>query len=234
MSAFWGELLGTALLMFMGSSVVANSSLNKTKGKNAGLLVITLGWAIAVAIPIFIFNPICGAHFNPAVTLGKAVIGAFPWQMVPAYIVAQLIGAILGTTLMYIHFLPHWKETHDKEAKFSCFSTSPAIRSTGSNFISEFLATFVLLFMLLGIDNTEIPAFLSPIVVGLVILLIGMTLGGTTGYAINPARDLGPRIAHTFLPIPDKGSSHWEYAWIPVLGPICGGITGAVVYSLIF
>ena len=234
MSTFLAEFLGTALLILLGNGVVANVCLNKSKGNNSGWMVIATGWALAVAIPVFIFGPISGAHFNPAVTLANASIGNFAWADVPMYIIAQMLGAILGACLVYLHYLPHWKETTDKDTKLGCFATGPAIDHTAGNFISEFLGTFVLVFALLGIGNTAMVDGLAPIVVGLVIWVIGLTLGGPTGYAINPARDLGPRIAHAFLPIPDKGDSNWKYAWIPVVAPIAGGIVAALVFNLIF
>ena len=234
MSTFLAELLGTALLILLGNGVVANVCLNKSKGNGSGWIVIATGWALAVAIPVFIFGPISGGHFNPAVTLANASIGNFAWADVPMYILAQLLGAILGACLVFLHYLPHWKETPDHETKLGCFATIPAIDSTTGNFISEFIGTFVLVFALLGIGNTTMVDGLSPIVVGLVIWVIGLTLGGPTGYAIKPARDLGPRITHAFLPIPNKGKSNWKYAWIPVVAPILGGIVAAVVFNCIF
>lgn len=233
MSPFLSELLGTMFLILLGNGVVANVVLKKTKGNNSGWIVIAIGWALAVAIPVFIFGPIGGAHFNPAVTLGLACIGRFAWADVPLYIVSQMIGAILGSVLVYLQYLPHWEDT-DAESQLGCFSTGPAIKSTPANFISEFIGTFVLVFAILGVGNTEAMSGLAPMIVGLIILSIGVSLGGTTGYAINPARDLGPRIAHALLPIPNKGTSHWEYAWLPVLAPICGGIVAALVFNMIF
>ena len=234
MSTFLAELLGTMLLILLGNGVVANVSLNKSKGQGGGWMVIATGWALAVAIPVFIFGPISGAHFNPAVTLGMAAIGKFAWADVPLYILAQMLGAIIGACLVYLHYLPHWKETTDPGAKLGCFATGPAVKSTVGNFISEFIGTFVLVFAILGVGNTEMVAGLGPIVTGLIIWVIGLTLGGPTGYAINPARDLGPRIAHAILPIAGKGDSDWGYAWIPVVAPICGGIIAALCFSLIF
>lgn len=234
MSTFLAELLGTMILILLGNGVVANVCLKKSKANGGGWMVIATGWALAVAVPVFIFGPISGAHFNPAVTIANAAIGNFAWSDVPMYIIAQMIGAILGGCLVYLHYLPHWKETEDKDTKLACFATGPAIPSTLGNFISEFIGTFVLIFALLGIGNTPMVDGLSPIVVGLVIWVIGLTLGGTTGYAINPARDLGPRIAHALLPIPGKGDSNWKYAWIPVVAPIIGGVVAAVVFSIIF
>lgn len=234
MSTFLAELLGTMILILLGNGVVANVCLKKSKANGGGWMVIATGWALAVAVPVFIFGPISGAHFNPAVTIANAAIGNFAWADVPMYIIAQMIGAILGGCLVFLHYLPHWKETEDKDAKLACFATGPAIPSTLGNFISEFIGTFVLIFALLGIGNTPMVDGLSPIVVGLVIWVIGLTLGGTTGYAINPARDLGPRIAHALLPIPGKGDSNWKYAWIPVVAPIMGGVIAAVIFSIIF
>lgn len=234
MSTFLAEVLGTMILVLLGNGVVANVCLNKTKGNNGGWIVISWGWALAVVIPVFIFGPISGAHFNPAVTIANACIGNFAWADVPLYIVAQMLGAIAGACLVFLHYLPHWKETKEAGAKLACFSTGPAIPSTVGNFISEFIGTFVLVFALLGISNTTMVDGLAPIVVGLVILVIGLTLGGTTGYAINPARDLGPRIAHAFLPIENKDDSNWKYAWIPVVAPICGGVVAALTFAAIF
>jgi glycerol uptake facilitator len=234
MSTFMAELLGTLILVLLGDGVVANVVLNKTKGNNSGWIVITTGWALAVAIPVFIFGTISGAHFNPAVTLGLAAIGKFQWSEVPLYIVAQMIGAILGAVLVWLHYKPHFDETKDKGAKLAVFSTAPAIRDTTSNMIGEFIGTFILVFGILGVANTPMANGLAPIVVGLIVFVIGLTLGGTTGYAINPARDLGPRIAHFILPIKDKGDSDWGYAWIPVVMPILGGIVAAVVFNMIF
>nr|WP_330373643.1 MIP/aquaporin family protein [Niameybacter massiliensis] len=234
MSTFFAELLGTMILILLGNGVVANVNLNKSKGKGGGWIVVATGWALAVAIPVYIFGPISGAHFNPAVTIANAAIGNFAWADVPMYIIAQMIGAIIGACLVFLHYLPHWKETEDKATKLACFATGPAIPSTIGNFISEFIGTFILVFALLGIGNTVMVDGLSPMVVGLVIWVIGLTLGGPTGYAINPARDLGPRIAHALLPIPGKGDSDWKYAWIPVVAPIAGGVVAALIFAAIF
>ena len=234
MSHFLAEFLGTALLILLGDGVVGAVVLNKTKAQNSGWIVITWAWALAVGISVYIFGPASGAHFNPAVTLGLATIGSFPWSEVPIYIIAQMLGAFLGAVLVWLHYLPHWAETEDKGAKLAVFCTGPAIRNTPANFISEFIGTFVLVFAILGIGNTKMVDGLAPFVVALVILVIGLSLGSTTGYAINPARDLGPRIAHFLLPIPGKGDSDWKYAWIPVVAPICGGIVAALTFAAIF
>ena len=234
MSTFLAELFGTMFLILLGNGVVANVSLKKSKGNGGGWIVIATGWALAVAIPVFIFGPTSDAHFNPAVTIANACIGNFAWANVPMYLLAQMIGAIIGACLVYLHYLPHWKETTEEGAKLGCFATGPAINSPVANFISEFIGTFFLIFALLGIANTDMVAGLSPVVVGLVIWVIGLTLGGPTGYAINPARDLGPRIAHAFLPFENKDDSNWGYAWIPVVAPIVGGICGALFYAALF
>lgn len=234
MTNFLAEMLGTMILIILGDGVVANVVLNKTKAQNSGWIVITSGWALGVTIPVFIFGTTSGAHFNPAVTLGLAAIGKFSWASVPSYLTAQFIGGFLGAVIVWGFYRPHFKETEDQGAKLGVFCTGPAIRDTFSNFICEFIGTFILVFAILGIGNTHMVDGLAPIVVGLIVWAIGITLGGTTGYAINPARDLGPRIAHYILPIHGKGHSDWGYAWIPVIAPITGGIVAAVFYSIIF
>ncbi len=233
MEQYIGEFLGTMLLILLGDGVVANVVLNKTKGNNSGWIVITTGWALAVAVPVFIFGPITGAHFNPVVTIVQVILGNMVVGEAIGYIAAQMLGAIVGATLVYIAYKPHFDETEDKGAKLAVFATAPGIRSTASNFIGEFIGTFVLIFALLSISNTEMGPGIAPIAVGMVIWVIGLCLGGNTGYAINPARDLGPRIAHAFLPIKGKGDSDWGYAWIPVIAPIVGGICGGLVYMLL-
>ncbi len=234
MSAYLAEFLGTAILILLGDGVVANVVLNKTKGNNSGWVVISIGWALAVAIPVFIFGPISGGSFNPALTLAFAVIGKFSWAQVPGYIIAQVLGGIVGGCLVYLYYKNHFDVTDDADAKRGVFCTAPAIKDTFENFVSEFIGTFILVFSILGFANTKLAPGLSGFVVGGIILVIGLCLGGTTGYAINPARDLGPRIAHAILPIKNKQGSDWGYAWIPVVGPICGGIVAAVFFKLIF
>ncbi|NOH15686.1 MIP/aquaporin family protein [Clostridium cochlearium] len=234
MSTFMAELLGTMLLILLGDGVVANVVLKKSKGENAGWIVITTGWAIAVAIPVYIFGPISGAHFNPAVTIAFASIGQFSWADVPMYIIAQLIGAIIGAFLVWITYLSHWEATEDPAAKLGVFCTAPAIRDNTSNLIAEIVGTFFLVFGILGVANTKMVDGLAPLVVGLIILAAGLSLGGPTGYAINPARDLGPRIAHAILPIKGKGDSDWGYSWIPIVGPIIGGLIAAIFFNAIF
>ncbi|WP_284139026.1 MULTISPECIES: MIP/aquaporin family protein [unclassified Virgibacillus] len=234
MSEFLAEMIGTMVLIIFGAGVVAGVVLKNSKAEGAGWVVITIGWGLAVAMGVYAVGSISGAHINPAVTIGFAVAGEFPWEKVPLYIVAQMIGAMLGAGIAFINYLPHWKKTKDKAAKLAVFSTAPAVRSPFSNFISEMVGTFVLLMGLMFIGANEFTEGLNPLIVGLLIVAIGMSLGGATGYAINPARDLGPRIAHALLPIPGKGDSDWGYAWIPVVGPIFGGIYGALFYQALF
>lgn len=229
MSKYLAEFLGTMFLIFLGDGVCANATLNKSKGQNSGWIVITTAWALAVGIPALIFGPSSGAHFNPALTIALSVVGKFPSAYVPGYILAQMTGAIVGAILVWLAYLPHWKETPDKAAKLGIFCTVPAIRNYPSNFLTEVLATFVLVFGILGIGAQKGVAVASALVVGGLIWLLGLSLGGPTGYAINPARDLGPRIAHAILPIPGKGDSDWTYSWIPVFGPIVGAILGALL-----
>lgn len=234
MSEFLGELIGTMILIILGVGVVGGVVLKKTKAEDSGWIVITVGWGLAVAMGVYAVGNISGAHINPAVTLGFAAAGEFPWEKVPLYISAQLIGGIIGAAIAYLNYLPHWKATEDQATKLGVFATSPAIRSPFSNFLSEMVGTFVLLMGLMFIGANEFTEGLNPLIVGLLIVAIGVSLGGATGYAINPARDLGPRIAHALLPIPGKGDSDWGYAWIPVLGPITGGVYGAVFYQAFF
>lgn len=234
MSAFMGELVGTMILIVLGAGVIAGVLLKKSKAEGAGWFVITAAWGLGVAMGVYAVGNVSGAHLNPAVTIGFASIGEFPWADVPMYILAQMLGAIIGAVIIYFHYLPHWKETEDEDAKLSVFATIPAIRHPLSNLTSEIIGTFVLVLGLLAIGANEFTEGLNPLIVGALILAIGLSLGGTTGYAINPARDLGPRIAHFFLPIPGKGKSDWRYAWIPFFGPIIGGTFGALFYQQIF
>ncbi len=234
MSNFLAELIGTMLLVVLGNGAVATVVLNKTKGQNSGWIVITAGWGIAVAMAVYLVGSVSGAHINPAVTIGLAVIGKFPWASVPTYVLAQLIGGFLGGIIVWLHFLPHWAETEDPGLKLAVFSTGPAIRNLGANLLSEIIGTFVLVVGILGILANNPVAGLTPLLIGFLVWGIGISLGTTTGYAINPARDLGPRIAHFVLPIPGKGDSDWGYAWVPVVGPIIGGALGALFYASVF
>jgi len=247
MHNFLAELIGTMILVLLGDGVVANVVLNKTKGQNSGWIVITMGWGVGVAIAVYAVGRISGAHLNPAVTIAMATIGSFPWAQVPGYIAAQMIGAFLGAVLVWLAYLPHWRETADPGSKLGVFSTRPAIHSAAANMICEIIGTAVLLFGILAIaanaQGVSKPGEvdlswvfsrgLQPLLVGVLILGIGLSLGGPTGYSLNPARDLGPRLAHAVLPIPGKGDSEWGYSWIPILGPIVGGVAGAGLYALV-
>lgn len=239
-SPFMGELLGTMVLVILGDGVVANALLNKSKGEGSGWMVITTGWAFAVMAGVFVSTAAgsAAAHINPAVTIGFALAGKTGggfegWSSVLPFIAAQLIGAFLGAVIVWLAYMPHWRETKDAGAKLGVFSTGPAIRATGPNIITEVIGTFVLLLGVAAIfsanNDAGISAGLGPFLVGALVWGIGLSLGGPTGYAINPARDLGPRIAHQILPIAGKGDSDWGYAWIPVVAPIIGGILAGIV-----
>jgi glycerol uptake facilitator protein len=227
--------------MLLGNGVVANVVLTGTKGNNGGWIVITTGWALAVFVGVVIAGPYSGAHLNPAVTLALAIAGKFSWAKVGPYMLAQLIGAMLGSLLVWLVYKDHYKVTDDPLLKRATFCTSPAIRNKASNLASEILGTFVLLFVIFYFTNAEISANKTPIGLGslgaipvaFLVWAIGLSLGGTTGYAINPVRDLGPRIMHALLPIPQKGSSDWGYSWVPVAGPLIGGGIAALIFLLI-
>lgn len=238
MSPFVAELVGTMLLIILGDGVVANVLLTRSKGNNGGWIVITAGWAFAVTLAVYTVNTFSGAHLNPAVTIGMAAIGKLPWASVATYVVAQMIGAFLGGVVVWLAYLAHWGITDDKGAKLGVFCTAPAIRKTVPNLITEIIGTFVLVLGVLAVlspknlvPNTGFDTAFAPCLVGVIVWAIGLSLGGPTGYAINPARDLGPRIAHFVLPIEGKGDSDWGYAWIPVVGPIVGGVLGALFYK---
>ena len=247
MQPLLAEALGTMILVLLGDGVVANVVLEKTKGQNSGWIVITIGWGVAVTIAVYAVGRISGAHLNPAVTIALAAIGSFPWAQVPGYIAAQMAGAFSGAVLVWLAYLPHWGETADPAAKLGVFCTSPAIRHGASNVISEVIGTAILLFGILAIAadaqslarpgqvdlSVVFSSGLQPLLVGVLVLGIGLSLGGPTGYAINPARDLGPRLAHAVLPIPGKGPSDLAYSWIPVVAPIAGGLIGAGLYVLV-
>ena len=247
MQTLIAEAIGTMLLVLLGDGVVANVVLNRTKGQNGGWIVITVGWGVAVAMAVYAVGRISGAHLNPAVTIGLALIGSFQWAEVPGYLVAQMVGGFVGAVLVWLAYLPHWKVTADPASKLGVFATGPAMRSPAANFITETIGTAVLLFGILAIAaNAQtlsrpgdvdlsfvFSRGLQPLLVGVLVLGIGLSLGGPTGYAINPARDLAPRLAHALLPIPGKGSSDWEYSWIPVIAPLVGGAIGAGTYFLI-
>jgi glycerol uptake facilitator protein len=234
MNPYLAEFFGTLLLILLGDGVVAGVVLKRTKSENAGWLTIVVAWGLAVTLAVFAVGAFSGAHLNPAVTIGLWIDGSFPSDQVPGYILAQMAGAFVGAIFMWLHYLPHWKETPDPAAKLAVFSTGPALRSTFANLISEIIGTAVLILGLLFLGGNEFSQGLKPIIVGLLIISIGLSLGGTTGFAINPARDLGPRLAHAILPIHGKGSSDWSYAWVPVVGPVIGAVVGAVVYNVLF
>ncbi|MBK5278224.1 MAG: aquaporin family protein [Bacteroidia bacterium] len=234
MSPYLAEFFGTMILIVLGNGVVAGVVLKGTKSENAGWLTICLAWGLAVTLAIYAVGSISGAHLNPAITLALAMTGSFPVNQVAGYILAQFAGAFVGAILVWLHYLPHWKNTPDPSAKLAVFATGPAIRNTLNNLISEVIATAVLVLAILFIGANKFTEGLNPLVVGLLIVSIGLSLGGTTGFAINPARDLGPRLAHFFLPIPGKRDSDWSYAWIPVVGPFIGGLLGALVYQFVF
>jgi glycerol uptake facilitator protein len=234
MQAYLGEFIGTMLLILLGDGVVAGVLLRNSKAENSGWIVITWGWAIAVAVAVYCVFQFSTAHINPAVTIGLASIGAFDWAQVPGYIIAQFLGAFVGAVLVWLSYLPHWEETADPGLKLGVFCTAPAIYNTPANIITEIVGTFVLVFGIAGILANDLATGLAPLLIGLLVLGIGLSLGGPTGYAINPARDLGPRIAHAVLPIAGKGGSDWGYSWIPVVGPIIGGILGAVTFNALF
>jgi len=241
MSANLAEMFGTMILVLLGDGVVANVVLKQTKGNNAGWIVITAGWGFAVAVAVYCVNSISGAHLNPAVTLGLAAIGKFSWALVPGYIAAQMAGGFLGGILVWLAYLPHWPATESAGDKLAVFSTGPAIRHTVGNVVCEVIGTAMLVMGILAIlspanlvPNSGFDKGLAPALVGLLVGSIGLSLGGPTGYSLNPARDLGPRIAHFVLPIPGKGDSDWGYAWIPVVGPIIGGVVGALVYKALW
>jgi len=236
MEIFIGELIGTMLLIVLGDGVVANVLLEKSKGQDSGWIVISTGWGFAVAIAVYVAGWASGAHINPAVTIGLAAIGKLPAAQVPVYLGAQLLGAFLGAVLVWLAYLPHWSQTADPGKKLAVFCTGPAIRRLPANFLCEVIGTAVLLIGVLGIlnDNNNIGSGVGPYAVGILVFSIGLSLGGPTGYAINPARDLAPRLAHALLPIAGKGGADWGYAWVPVLGPILGGLIGAFAYHALF
>lgn len=241
MSPFVAELVGTALLLLLGGGVVANVVLAGTKGHASGWLVICTGWGLAVTLAVYAVGTISGGHLNPAVTLAMLAIGRIDAAVAGSYLVAQMIGAFLGAVLVFLAYLPHWRATEDKAAKLGVFCTAPAIRHTPGNLAAEIIGTFVLVLGALALPRPEnldaatgFSTGIGPLLVGFIVFSVGLSLGGPTGYAINPARDLGPRIAHFLLPIPDKGGSGWDYAWIPVAGPIIGGILGALAFQALW
>ena len=232
-SIILGEIIGTAMLILLGDGVVAGVLLAKSKAQNAGWIVITAAWAMAVFCGVVVSAPMSGAHLNPAVTVGLAVAGSTPWDQVPIYIVSQFIGAFIGATLVAIFYWKHFEVTEDQGLKLAVFSTGPAIRNVPFNLIGEIVGTFVLVYVILNFGGNAAVTSIGALAVMVLVWSIGMSLGGTTGYAINPARDLGPRIIHQILPIPGKGQSDWGYSWIPVVGPIVGGVIAGGLWLVV-
>lgn len=241
MTPFIAEILGTMLLIIGGGGVVANVVLKETKGNNSGWIVITTGWALAVYVGVVVAGPYSGAHLNPAVSLALAIAGKFPWEQVPLFVLAQLLGAMLGALIVWLSYRDHFDATKDKGAKIAVFCTAPAIRNFKNNLISELVGTFVLIFTILYFTDAAITdtatvvglGSVGAIPVALLVWGIGLSLGGTTGYAINPARDLGPRIVHALLPLKEKDPSDWGYAWIPIVGPLLGASIAAFLMLLL-
>ncbi len=233
MNEIIAEIIGTFILILLGNGVNANVSLKKTFANSSGWIVIAFGWGIAVFVAVFIAGSVSGAHINPAVTVGLAVVGKFSWAKVPAYILAQMAGAFMGAFTTYVAYRPHFAATEDVDTKLGVFSTGPAIKGTFNNFMSEFIGTFTLVFAVFFLVSGEGLGSLSALPVGLLVVGIGLSLGGTTGYAINPARDLGPRIFHALAPMKNKRDSNWGYSWIPVIGPLAGAIAAGLLYIIV-
>jgi glycerol uptake facilitator protein len=250
MEIFTAEVIGTAILILLGDGVVAGVLLARSKAENAGWIVITFGWGMAVAMAVYAVAQFSGAHLNPAVTIGYALTDVTPWDDVPSYLAGEMVGAFLGAILVYLAYLPHWRVTEDPGLKLAVFCTAPAIRNKPANLLTEIIGTFMLLFGIFfivghftastsgALGETTLATALSgawtPLLVGLLVFVIGLSLGGPTGYAINPARDLAPRIAHAVLPIPGKRDPDWDYSWVPVVGPLIGGSLGAITYQALF
>ena len=234
MSPFLAEFIGTMFIILLGNGVVANVLLAKSKGQNGGWIVITFGWAIAVFVGVYSSATVSGAHLNPAISIGLAAIGKFEWALVPSYVLAQLLGAMTGSFLMWLAYKKHFDEVNDADAMMAIFCTAPAIRNTVANLATEIIGTFVLMLGVLFIAAPQNSlGALDALPVALLVLGIGLSLGGPTGYAINPARDLGPRIIHFILPIKNKRNSDWSYSWVPVVGPVIGALIAAGVWSLL-
>ena len=251
MNPLLAEFIGTALLIILGNGVVANVVLSQTKGNNSGWIVITFGWAMAVFVAVFTMGQFSGAHINPAVSIGLAAAGLFDWAMVPMFVAAQIAGAFFGAVIVWLSYKDHFEATDDVGGILACFSTGPAIRKPASNFITEMIGTIVLIFSIfylqgpsfLDTDGSMLTTItvegkevgfglgaLSALPVAFLVFAIGLSLGGPTGYAINPARDLGPRIAHALLPIPTKGDSDWAYSWVPIFAPLSGALIAAGLF----
>lgn len=236
MSVVLAEFIGTLLLILLGNGVVANVLLTKSKGQSSGWIVICVGWGIAVVIPVYLVGWWSGAHLNPAVTFGMALLGLSKWSDMPFYLMGQFLGAFAGAVLVWLAYLPHWKLTEDQNLKLMTFCTKPAVYKPFANLLTEIIATAALLIGIMAIigGKQAVDPSLQPYLIGLLVIGLGLSLGGETGFAINPARDLAPRIAHAILPIAQKGSSDWAYAWIPVVGPMIGSALGIGIYQLFF
>jgi len=233
-SVFWGELIGTCILLLLGVGATSNVLLTKSKGHASGWIVISWGWGFAVAMGVYVSGWASGAHLNPAVTIALTAVGKSPLAFMPMYFAGQILGGLLGAFLAWLTYYSHFAATIDSDMKLMCFATKPAIRRPFWNFVTEFIATAVLVAGILGIfnahNNINVASGIGPYAVGILIVAIGLSLGGPTGYAINPVRDLCPRLIHTLVPMRNKGSSDWAYAWVPLFGPILGGLFGAFVY----
>jgi glycerol uptake facilitator protein len=234
LSTFGSEVIGTAILILLGDGVVAAVLLYHSKAQNAGWIVITFGWGMAVAMAVYAVGRFSGAHLNPAVTVGLAINSTIAWHQIWGYFAGEFVGAFIGATLVWAAYYNHWEPTEDPGLKLAVFCTAPAIRNYATNLITEIIGTFVLVFGVLAITGNKIVDGVAPLLIGLLVFAIGLSLGGPTGYAINPARDLGPRIIHAILPIPGKGPSDWGYAWVPVVGPLIGGALGALAFKAFY
>ncbi|MBM7688390.1 aquaporin [Enterococcus ureilyticus] len=232
MTQIFSEFLGTMILILLGDGVCAAVNLKKSKAEASGWIVIAFGWAMAVTIAVYVAGYMGPAHLNPAVTVAMAMTGSFDWSLVVPFIIAQVLGALLGAVLVWLAYLPHWQVTKDQGAILGTFATGPAIRNYPANMITEVIGTFVLVLGLLSFSQHSFTDGLNPLVVGALILSIGLSLGGPTGYAINPARDFGPRLAHQLLPISTKGDSDWGYSWVPIVGPVVGAVVASGVYMM--
>lgn len=234
MNVYLAEFIGVTILIFFGCGVLAGNALKTSGSYQAGNVAINIAWGCTVAMVIFCVGDISGAHINPAITIMQAVKGSFEWSLVPGYILAQVAGGMFGSLLVYLQYINHWEKTNDANTKLTIFATAPSIRNNVANFFSEYIVTFGLAFCILGMDRTTFPEGLKPLAVGCLIFLVGTSFGGVTGAALNPARDLGPRLAHFLLPIPGKESSDFKYAWIPIVAPIMGATTAGLVHIALY
>lgn len=234
MNVYLAEFIGVTMLIFFGCGVLAGNALKTSGSYQAGNVAINIAWGCTVAMVIFCVGDISGAHINPAITIMQAVKGSFEWSLVPGYILAQIAGGMFGSLLVYLQFINHWEKTNDENTKLTIFATAPTIRNNLANFFSEYIVTFGLVFCILGMDTNTFPEGLKPLAIGCLIFLVGTSFGGVTGAALNPARDLGPRLAHFLLPIAGKGSSDFKYSWIPIIAPIMGATTSGLVHIALY